>query len=105
MSQWLAAAEKLFRRPGNQPPPPFEVECACGRAVVGHRSAALQTPICPGCRAVLFVLPASVYPQPKAPKRKLVAAPKSQVEFVTLDEGGVDVETAPPAKTAKTARG
>jgi hypothetical protein len=103
MGRWLAAAEKLFKRPGNEPLSPFEVECACGHVVAGQRSAAVQTPICPACRAALFVLPASVYPQPKAPKRKVVLAPKPQIEFVALDDVVVGAEPGPTTKVGGTA--
>jgi hypothetical protein len=104
MGRWLAVAEKLFKRPGNEPLSPFEVECACGHVVVGQRSAVVQTPICPACRAALFVLPASVYPQPKAPRRKVVLAPKPQIEFVALDDVVVGAEPGPTAKVVAPAK-
>ena len=75
MAGWLAAAEKLFRGEPSQSLPPFELTCACGRTVTGQRTKAMQTPHCPVCGVSLFVLPASVYPPPKSPKRKAVAAP------------------------------
>jgi len=82
MAGWLAAAEKLFRSGASQPLPPFELTCVCGRGVSGLRTKAMQTPQCPDCGISLFVMPASVYPPPRAPKRKLVVAAKPQAEFV-----------------------
>jgi hypothetical protein len=76
MSGWLTAAHDLFRRRAGAPTP-FEIQCVCGKVVEGQRSAVAQTINCPACGAPLFVLPASVYPVPKAPKRKVFVAPKA----------------------------
>lgn len=85
MGAWLAAAENLFRRGTNQPPTPFAVQCVCGRQITGLRTDAPQSPVCPDCQTRLFVLPACVYPLPRVPKRKPLAPPKPQSEFVTRE--------------------
>src|SRR5258708_19511991 len=97
MNRWLAAAEALLGRRAGEPPPPWQVQCACGRVAAGQRSRAVQTPICPECRASLFILPVSVYPRPKSPKRKVAAAPRPQTEFVSpLPGDSADVPIRPP---------
>jgi hypothetical protein len=74
MSRWLKVAEDLFRGRVSEPSP-FEVDCACGRKVTGVRTKAAQTQACPVCQTRLFVLPACVYPQPRASQRKVALAP------------------------------
>lgn len=74
MSGWLTAAQDLFRRRAGVPTP-FEIECVCGKVVEGQRTAVAQTIACPACRDRLFVLPISVYPLPRAPKRKVRITP------------------------------
>jgi len=75
----LTVAGKLFRRRAGQLVP-FEVQCACGGSVFGERTSAAQTPICPKCRRSVFVLPASVYPAPKGPKKVKPAPPRRKLE-------------------------
>ena len=97
MNRWLAAAESLLGRRASDPPPAWQVHCVCGRIATGQRSRVVQTPICPGCRASLFILPTSVYPRPKSPKRKVVAAPRPQTEFVApLPSDSADLPGEPP---------
>jgi hypothetical protein len=104
MNRWLAAAESLLGRRASEPPPPWQVHCICGRVATGQRSRVVQTPICPECRASLFILPTSVYPRPKSPKRKVVAAPRPQTEFVApLPSDSADLPTR-PAHAAATVR-
>ncbi len=74
MSRWLKVTEALFRGRMNDPAP-FEIQCACGRTVSGVRTKAAQTQTCPVCQTRLFVLPVSVYPQPRGSQRK-AAHPK-----------------------------
>jgi hypothetical protein len=97
MNRWLAAAEALLGRRVNELPPPWQVKCVCGRVATGQRSRIVQTPICPECRTSLFVLPASVYPRPKSPKRKVAAAPRPQTEFVSpVPSDSADLPSRPP---------
>ena len=98
MARWLAVAERLFRGEKIQPPPPFEVTCACGQTVAGQRTAAVQTPHCPVCGASLFILPASVYPTPKAPKRKVVASTKAPAEVAPDPAAEADRRAGLPHK-------
>ena len=35
MNRWLAAAEALLGRRAGEPPPPWQVQCACGRVAAG----------------------------------------------------------------------
>ncbi len=104
MDGWLAVAEKLFRRRSSQPPPPYEVLCGCGEVVRGERSNSVQRPICPVCQATLFVLPASVYPTPRAPRRKLLLAPRSRSTTDASASAEADAEAGLPPKVLKTAR-
>jgi|GEM_PF-3497792 len=69
MSRWLKVTEGLFRGRVNDPAP-FEIHCVCGRKVTGLRTKAAQAQTCPVCQTRLFVLPVSVYPQPRTPPRK-----------------------------------
>jgi hypothetical protein len=97
MNRWLAAAGALLGRRASEPPPPWQVQCVCGRVATGQRVRVVQTPICPACRASLFILPASVYPRPRSPKRKVVAAPRPQTEFVSpLPGDSADLPSRPP---------
>lgn len=98
MNGWLAAAEKLLGRRPSLPPTPYEVTCACGGVVTGERTTGVQLPSCPDCQSTLFVLPASVYPVPKAPRRKIVVVPKPLAEPAGTDE---DVEADLPPPTTK----
>ena len=99
MSRWLTVAEGLFRRRVSDPPPPYEILCLCGRIVTGQRTKAAQTQACPDCRARLFVLPACVYPQPRAPKRKNVAVPQRKAT-VTGDEAVKSASASLAASTS-----
>lgn len=101
MAGWLEVAEKIFRGGTSQPLPPFEVTCACGRVVTGQRTTSLQTPVCPECGSSLFVLPASVYPAPKAPKRKVLAAPKPQTDVIADKTAEEDKAAGLPPKVIK----
>lgn len=94
MSRWLKVAEGLFGgRVSN--PSPFEIHCACGRTVSGVRTASAQTQTCPVCQTRLFVLPACVYPQPRAPKRKAMVVPPKPAPAV--DPESVEQEPVKPA--------
>jgi hypothetical protein len=105
MDGWLAVAEKLFGG-RSQPPPPFELTCACGRIVMGERTRAIQTVTCAACGAALFVLPASVYPPPAAPRRKVLAGPASRPPMEAAATEAPEPDAAPnnlPPKVLKTA--
>lgn len=82
MGRWLTVAERLFRRQAVRPAP-FEVQCVCGGRVSGERTAVHQTPLCPRCRKSLFVLPACVYPVPKAPRTAQPPAPRKKKPAAT----------------------
>ncbi len=101
MAGWLAVAEKLFRSGANQPAPPFEITCACGQTVAGLRTNGLQTRNCPNCGVSLFVLPASVYPLPKAPKRKVAVAPSQRADVVPDPSIEADRLAGLPPKVGK----
>src|SRR5262249_55082755 len=104
MNGWLAAAEKLFQRRASRPPPPFELACVCGELVTGTRSAGIQRPTCPVCATELFVLPASVYPPPRTPKRKpLVPRPELPAEEISAEPGMTTEEVVIAPKVLKTA--
>ena len=95
MDRWLAAAEKLLgRRTSVAPSAPFEVQCACGKTVSGERTATAQTIVCPHCATFLFVLPASVYPLPKAPRRNPFTGRKAKPEVAVAPAPRVTEEPA-----------
>jgi hypothetical protein len=113
MSRWLTVAEGLFRGRQVGPPPPFEVVCRCGRTITGQRTNYAQVQICPDCHERLFVLPSSVYPQPRAPKRKLLVVPHRTAALADPDEtasgaatpagaspAGKTLTVPPPAKSS-----
>ena len=100
MNRWLAAAEALIRRRTGEPPPPWQVECACGRVATGQRLRVAQTPVCPDCRTSFFILPASVYPRPRLPRRRAAAAPPPQTEFVSPIKAESAGEPGPAPRTA-----
>ncbi len=105
MDGWLVVAEKLFGG-RSQPPPPFEVTCACSRVVRGERTRAFQTVTCPDCHAQLFVLPVSVYPPPKSHKRKALVGPAVTVPVDAAPSDAVETDTRPsglPPKVVHTA--
>src|SRR5262245_5483990 len=104
MNGWLAAAEKLFPRRASRPPLPFELTCACGHIVAGTRTEVIQRPVCPDCGTELFVLPASVYPLPRALQRK-PPAPLPQKSTEEHVDGGLEAPDAagPAPKVLKTA--
>jgi hypothetical protein len=104
MNRWLAAAEAMLGRRASEPTPPWQVQCACGRVATGQRLRVVQTPICPECRTSLFILPASVYPRPRLPKRKVVAAPLPQTEFVSPPPSDSADGPSRPPHAAGTAR-
>ena len=69
MVSWLAKTTQLLQRRGPpEPPPPFEVGCACGHHLSGVRKANFQAITCHRCGNSIFVLPIDVYPQPKTKK-------------------------------------
>jgi hypothetical protein len=103
MDGWLAAAENLFRRRASLPPPPFELTCACGHVMTGERTSSFQRPTCPECRSTLFVLPVSVYPSPKSPRRKVFVPAAPQPEPDVAFEAVPDAEAGFPPKVVKTA--
>jgi hypothetical protein len=107
MAGWLSAAEKLFRRRSSQPPPPFEILCRCGHVVTGNRSGSVQRPTCPECQATLFALPISVYPVPRAPRKKLIAAPRPQTDAdapaTAAEEPDAESDAGLPPQVLKTA--
>src|SRR5262249_22563132 len=103
MAGWLAAAENMFRRHANIPPPPFELTCICGHVLTGDRTSSFQRPTCPECQTTLFVLPASVYPAPKAPKRKVFVPAKPVPASAPADSPADENEGGLPPKVVKTA--
>jgi hypothetical protein len=103
MDGWLAAAENLFRRRAIQPPPPFELTCVCGHVITGQRTSSIQRPTCPECQTTLFVLPASVYPAPKGPRRKVFVPAKPVPAPDPSDPPADDAEAGLPPKVVKTA--
>jgi hypothetical protein len=103
MNGWLAAAEKLFTGRAIQPPTPYELTCVCGHFITGTRSAASQRPVCPECATTLFVLPASVYPLPPAPRRKPLVRPlKKPAEADSAETAASEVAAPQVMKTAAT---
>jgi len=103
MAGWLAAAENLFRRRASLPPPPFELTCVCGHVVTGVRTSSFQRPTCPECQATLFVLPASVYPAPKTPRRKVfVPAKPPRAPAPAETPAHDDAADLPPKKVVRT---
>jgi hypothetical protein len=89
MSGWLSRAVGVFGgRPAAQPQP-FDIRCPCGGRVAGERTDSSQLLGCPGCRQMLLVLPATVYPLPKRP-----TPPGPKPEATTSSAP----ETAPPAE-------
>jgi hypothetical protein len=68
MSGWLSRAVAVFGGRPAADPQPFDVRCPCGGRVAGVRTDSSQLLGCPGCRQMLLVLPATVYPLPARPK-------------------------------------
>jgi hypothetical protein len=69
MVSWLAKTTQLLqRRAPPEPPPPFEVGCACGHRLSGLRKPSYQAIPCHRCGNSVFVLPIDVYPKPKVKK-------------------------------------
>jgi hypothetical protein len=101
MAGWLSVAEKLFRSGTTRTPQPFEVICACGQTVAGLRTDGVQTRNCPNCGVSLFILPVSVYPLPKTPKRNLVTAPAPKEEPVPDPAVEADRIAGLPPKVGK----
>jgi len=103
MDGWLAAAENLFRRRAVLPPPPYELTCVCGHVITGPRSSSFQRPTCPECQTTLFVLPVSVYPAPKSPRRKVFVPAKPPPASDHADTPAEDAEAGLPPRVVKTA--
>ena len=76
MVSWLAKTTQLLqRRAPPEPPPPFEIGCACGHHLSGIRKRTFQAITCHRCGNSIFVLPIDVYPQPKTKKPAPTNAP------------------------------
>jgi hypothetical protein len=71
---WLQAAQRLFVKPPEDTPQPFQLRCACGHVTSGIREVEPQQVGCGGCSRILFVMPRCAYPLPKPPPE--VARPK-----------------------------
>src|SRR6185369_56880 len=62
MPQWWSSAAQALKRRPQETPQAYEVRCVCGTMLSGVRTRTHQTPPCPKCGTLAFVLPASVYP-------------------------------------------
>jgi len=73
MANWLTTATQALQRRPPAEPPKFEVRCGCGHEVSGVRTSAPQQANCSRCGETLFILPISVYPPVREPKKKKTA--------------------------------
>lgn len=80
MPNWLTDTVAAWRGQNSREPQSFSVRCSCGQAVVGVRTESNQNVTCPGCKTSLFVLPACVYPLPRAAKKRPQATVPAPVE-------------------------
>jgi hypothetical protein len=102
MSGWLSRAVGVFGgRPAAQPQP-FDVRCPCGGRVAGERTDSSQLLGCPGCRQMLLVLPATVYP---LPKRTTPPGPKPEATTSSTPETAPPAEEGSPRSLRKRRRG
>lgn len=62
MPGWFTKSKQTRAKSPESEPQPFEVLCDCGQFVIGIRRRRHQTVGCSSCGAVVFVLPADVYP-------------------------------------------
>lgn len=99
MPAWLTAAANALRGKVAAPPQTYSFRCVCGQTVAGERNSGPQTIICPRCRTLLFILPASVYPLPKLPVPKpSKPAPRPREETRTREARTQEKRT--PSATA-----
>lgn len=98
MANWLSAAANALKRSQTDEPQTYELRCSCGRIVGGVRAATYQQISCPSCRQRLFVLPASVYPRPKAARPRPKTVPKPAA---TVTAQVADVEDSQPASAGR----
>jgi|GEM_PF-2337255 hypothetical protein len=82
MPGWFPKSKQKRAKGREEEPQPFEVLCDCGQILSGVRRRRHQTVGCSACGAVVFVLPADVYP-PLKPTRKSGKKKKRQQESPT----------------------